>query len=119
MTVIADTCATIDGDFRCGPFRIRPMRFTHAGCVVATHAHNFDHVTYVVKGELLIEKLDESDAVLRAVLKKAGEWVLVKAGVRHRVTAMADDSEGRCMFVHRDHRGELTEVDEGWEPSYV
>ncbi len=101
---------------------IRPMVFEKAGNVVEGHAHNFDHVTYVAKGSLKIEKLD-GETVVAAVVKKASEQynsVLIKAGVCHRLTALEDGSIGHCIYAHRTAQGtEVVQDYDGWGPAYV
>jgi hypothetical protein len=61
------------------------------GGVVPGHGHNFPHVTYFPKGNVLAEKLDNSDNVIRSVVKRASDgfnWLQINAGVRHRFTAL-------------------------------
>lgn len=67
------------------------MRFEKAGAVVEGHKHNFDHTTYVVRGGLLFEKLDEDGNVIDRIEKRARSgfnWITIEAGVRHRITAL-------------------------------
>jgi quercetin dioxygenase-like cupin family protein len=104
-----------------GNLFIRPMVFEKAGEVVNGHEHNFDHVTYVAKGSLRIEKLD-GGTVVATVTKKASERhnsVLIKAGVCHRLTALEDDSIGHCIYAHRTAQGDVVQDYDGWGPAYV
>lgn len=98
---------------------IRPMRFEQAGDVVDGHAHNFDHTTYVVRGALRIEALDAEGKVVRSVDRTAGNWVLIKAGVVHRLTALEDHSMGHCIYAHRTPQGDIVQEWDGWEKAYV
>lgn len=107
-------------EFLSGNIFIREMRFAKAGDVVEGHKHIFDHTTYVYRGKLRIEKLDEAGLVVQSVVKGGGEpmnWALIKAGVRHRITALEDDSIGHCVYSHRvpqalvDHQGKDPEFD--------
>lgn len=78
-------------EFVSGSVYIREMRFEKAGEVVDGHAHNFDHTTYLPRGAFRIEQLTDDDEVIRAVEKRASEshnWVLIRAGARHRITAI-------------------------------
>ncbi len=96
---------------------IRPMIFEKAGSVVEGHAHNFDHVTYCAKGSFRIE------ADGRSVVKKSTErhnFVLIRAGVVHRLTALEDDTIGHCIYAHRTAQGtEVVQEYDGWSPAYV
>jgi quercetin dioxygenase-like cupin family protein len=108
-------------EFVSGNVYIREMRFEKAGDQVQGHAHNFDHTTYVAAGALLIEHMDESGNVLRSVEKRAADgrnWVLIKAGAQHRITALVDGSIGHCIYSHRSPQGDVVEHYDGWPPAY-
>lgn len=47
-------------EFISGNIFIRPMVFDQAGSTIEGHAHNFDHTTYVVRGSVRIEALDDA-----------------------------------------------------------
>lgn len=109
-------------EFVSGNIFVREMRFEKAGDVVDGHAHNFDHTTYVARGALLVESLDDAGKVVRSVEKRAGQglnWVLIRAGVRHRITALEDHSTGHCIYAHRTPQGEIVQEWDGWTPGYV
>jgi quercetin dioxygenase-like cupin family protein len=98
---------------------IREMRFEKAGNRVDGHAHHFDHTTYVVRGALRFEKLNEEGSVIRTVDKRASDgrnWVLIEAGVKHRITALEDGSLGHCIYSHRNPQGEVVQEFDGWRP---
>ncbi len=100
---------------------IREMRFQKAGDVVEGHKHNFAHTTYVARGALRIERL-EGDEVVQSVEKRATDgrnWVLIKAGVCHRITALDDQSIGHCIYAHRNPQGDVVQEYDGWDDSYV
>lgn len=108
-------------EFRLGNVFIREMLFTHKGTDVDGHAHNFDHVTYVSRGALLIEMLDDAGNVIKSAVKRAGEglnFLLIKAGVKHRITALEDGSIGHCTYSHRNPQGEVVVEFDGWTPAY-
>lgn len=114
-------CATI-GEFISGNLYIRPMPFNKAGDVVDGHEHNFDHTTYVVRGALLIESLNPDGTVKKSATKRASDgfnWVLIKAGVRHRITALEDNSIGHCIYAHRNPQGEVVQEYDGWGFAYI
>jgi quercetin dioxygenase-like cupin family protein len=100
---------------------IREMRFGKAGEIVHGHEHNFDHTTYVAHGALMVEKLDANDEVVATVIKRAADgfnWVLIKAGVRHRITALEDGSIGHCIYSHRNPQGEVVVEWDGWTEAH-
>ena len=100
---------------------IRPMQFIHQGEVVDGHAHNFDHTTYCTRGAVRIEKLDADGTTVQTVELHAVRnynWALIKAGVCHRITALADDSMCHCIYAHRTPQGEIVQQFDGWSPAY-
>lgn len=106
-----------------GNIFVRPMTFGgKAGTVVEGHEHNFDHTTYVVRGAVRIERLAVDGAVERVVDKRATDghnYLLIKAGVRHRLTALTDDALAHCIYAHRTPQGDVVHEYDGWSPAYV
>lgn len=105
-------------EYASGNIFIREMRFETKGETVVGHEHNFDHTTYVVRGGLRIERLSKDGEVERSVEKWAGHgfnWVLIKAGVRHRITALEDGTIGHCIYSHRTPQGEIVQEYDGWQ----
>lgn len=105
-----------------GNIFVREMKFEKALESVEGHTHNFDHTTYVVRGGLRIEQLGENGEVLRAVEKHATQghnWVLIKANIKHRITALEDNSLGHCIYSHRTPQGEIVQEYDGWQPAFV
>lgn len=89
--------------------------------VVDAHKHNYDHLTYCPHGKLLIEKLDDDDNVIAtATLDSSNEFnfIEIKAGVKHRLTALVEGTIYHCIYVHRGHDGEVVDRYVGWEPAY-
>ena len=108
--------------FTPGNVFVRQMPFEKAGDQVQGHRHNFDHVTYVVRGGLRIERLDDDGNVLKVVEKRARDgfnWLLIEAGKVHRITALEDKSLGHCIYAHRNAQGEVVQEYDGWMPAYV
>lgn len=104
-----------------GNIFIRPMAFAQAGEVVAGHAHNHDHTTYCTRGAVRVEKLGPADEVLQTVEIAAARnynWALIKAGVRHRITALHDDSMCHCIYAHHTPQGDVVQEFDGWSPAY-
>ena len=105
-----------------GNIYIREMEFEKAGNVVEGHTHNFDHTTYIVRGSVLIESLNEDGSVKNSIIKKASmghNWVLIKAEVKHRLTALEDNSMGHCIYSHRNGDSEIQQEYDGWSSGYV
>lgn len=108
-------------EFISGNVFIREMRFEKAGDIVQGHKHNFDHTTYVVRGALLIESLNDDGTVKQSITKRASDgynWVLIKADVCHRITALEDHSLGHCVYAHRSPQGDVVQEWDGWTPGY-
>lgn len=100
----------------------REMHFAKEGAVVEGHTHNFDHVTYIVRGALRIETLDAAGEVAQSVVKRATDgrnFVLIKANVCHRLTALEDDCMGHCIYAHRTPQGDVVQEYDGWRDAYV
>lgn len=100
-----------------GNIFIREMRFAKAGDATSGHEHNFDHTTYCVRGALRVEALNADDTVAQTTILRATDglcWALIKAGVRHRVTALEDLSIGHCIYSHRTPQGDVTQEYTGW-----
>lgn len=109
-------------DLVSGNIFIRPNVLQLIGDKIDGHAHNFDHTTYVIRGSVRVEQLDADGNVVRTVDKKASEghnWVLIKAGVIHRLTALEDDSEFHCIYSHRDAQGDVVLEATGWTEAYL
>lgn len=105
-----------------GNIFLREMRFLTAGDVVQGHAHNFDHTTYVAQGVVRIERLSPDGSVERAVTKRAIDghnWILIKAGVLHRITALEAPSLCHCIYAHRTPQGDIVQEHDGWPEAYV
>jgi quercetin dioxygenase-like cupin family protein len=103
-------------EYACGNIYVREMVFPCAGDFINGHAHNFDHATYCVRGELFVERLDSADSsiTLDATTLRAGDRALIEAGVLHRITAKKEDSRGDCIYAHRTPQGEIVQTATGW-----
>ncbi len=108
-------------EFVSGNVFIREMVFEKSGASVDGHKHNFDHTTYVVRGALRFERLAEDGSVTHTIDKRASDghnWVLIKAGVIHRITALEDNSLGHCIYSHRTSQGEIVQEYDGWQKAF-
>lgn len=76
------------------------------------HAHNYDHTTIVVAGGIKVfyEYEDKGETVKgESGEYHQGEAVCIKAGVRHTVKALVDNTKYMCIFSHRDLDGLITQ----------
>ena len=106
---------------------IRPMpaRLEKAGDEVEGHAHNFDHTSIVLRGAARFEATLPDGRVL-SIDKYAPDdehgdkqcHVLIKAGVRHKITALADNTIVWCVYAHRTPQGDVVQSYNGWEDAY-
>lgn len=109
-------------DFISGNIFVRPLVFEKAGDVIKGHGHNFPHTTYCVHGGLRFEVLDDDGNVAKTAEIHASQnfnWLLIQAGVIHRITALEDNSLGHCIYAHRNPQGEVVQEYDGWTPGYV
>ena len=97
------------------------------GDIVQGHLHNYDHVTMVSHGSMLIEVMSgpAMDGVTQSVIKstvksakEARNFVLILAGVAHRFTALEDGTVYQCVYAHRDEEGNAVDFYTGWEAAY-
>lgn len=98
-----------------GNIFIRPMRGEKAGDLMADgHEHNFDHTTIVFKGSVHVEaKTPDGRVIVRDFTAPA--HFLVKADVRHKITALEDNTEAWCVYSHRTPQGDVVQEYTGWE----
>jgi quercetin dioxygenase-like cupin family protein len=109
-------------EFVSGNIYIREDVLEKEGQQVPGHAHSFDHTTYVPRGALRVERLDEAGNAVQSVEISAANgqnWVLIKAGVKHRLTALEPFTRYHCIYSHRSPNpdGDHVIVQEwdGWE----
>jgi hypothetical protein len=91
-----------------------------AGTVIKGHKHNFDHVTYCVRGRLRIEAvLPGGDRVTREIgSDDLYPYVLIRAGVEHTLTALLDGTTYHCVYAHRTAQGDVVQAYTGWPDAY-
>jgi len=105
-----------------GNIFIREMSLQKKGDIVQGHTHNFDHTTYVVRGSVLIESLNPDGSVKQSAIKTAKDgknWVLIKAEVCHKITALEDNTMAHCIYSHRTPQDEIHQVYTGWPNGVV
>jgi hypothetical protein len=86
-----------------------------AGSFSDTHYHLFDHVSFLVKGEIDIE----IDGKITKTFQSPG-IVIVPKDKPHRIIAKTDNVEWYCVFAVRDDVGGVVEVvPPDWYPYYI
>lgn len=105
-------------EFAAGNVFIRPNDLPRAGDCVRGHRHNFDHVTYVVRGAVHVRGVKPDGAVVEKDFA-AGEFFLIKAEVEHEITATVDGTLFHCVYAHRTPQGDVVQEFTGWAPAYV
>ncbi len=87
------------------------------------HAHNYDHVTFVVRGAVKVfyRLPDEAEERESPVFRAGDErpYFLVKKDVHHRIKAVEPNTRYACVFAHHDHDGAAVQEYAGNEASYV
>ena len=76
--------------------------------VIPRHRHNFDHLTSVRKGRALVT-LEVDGQRVDHVLDKDDELV-VPADAWHSAIPLLPRTVVRCMFYHRDIKGDPTRI---------
>ena len=105
-------------EFQCGNIFIRVGTLKNVGDFLGGHSHNFDHATYITSGYAKVEReLPNGKMESREVW--AGELpLLIKAGVRHNITALLPNTTYNCIYSHRLPQGEITQQYTGWQDAY-
>lgn len=94
-----------------GPIGVRP--FTLGACESNRgHEHNYDHTTIVIRGRLKVLYEYERDG--ETIKGESGElgpgqWLVIKAKVRHTLVALEENTHYLCVFSHRDFDGVVVE----------
>jgi quercetin dioxygenase-like cupin family protein len=92
---------------------IKQMVFVKAGDVEKGHSHCFDHVTLLSVGRLRVEALGTTTDFT------APQHIFIKAGVRHQLIALEDNTVVQCIHALRD--GDRVEdiIDPASVPTYM
>lgn len=86
------------------------------------HQHNYDHVTIVIRGRVLVKySYEDAGQKIEGESREfeAGEIITIKANVSHTIKALEDNSQYLCVFSHRDFDGLVTQKYAGNERSYT
>jgi hypothetical protein len=82
------------------------------------HTHHFDHTSIVFTGSVHVRSVHPDGRVVEKDFTAPAHF-LVKAGVDHAITAIAEDTNFWCVYSHRDPQGRITQEFTGWEEAYV
>lgn len=77
----------------------RQMVFEKAGDMEQGHAHNFDHLTLLAKGKLLVRIADQVTEF------EAPTMIYIKADIEHELTALVDGTIAYCIHALREKDG--------------
>lgn len=102
----------------CGNIEIRETVLLKTNDFTDGHKHNFDHMTYIVRGAVKIEAVLPNGSEIDVELK-AGDWQLIRAHVKHKVIALEDNTLYHCIYNHRDWDGNIVDRYTGNEVAYV
>jgi hypothetical protein len=79
----------------------KQMHFKKAGDTEFGHEHTFDHLTLLATGALRVIVEDIPTEF------KAPQMIYIKAGKKHELVALEDDTIAYCIHALRDHEGNL------------
>lgn len=92
-----------------GNIFIRPVHLDKTGDVLQGHTHNFDHTSFFVQGDVKLELTTPDGEYIETKEFHAPAFFLIKANVRHQITALTDDVIFWCVYSHRNAQGEIVE----------
>lgn len=104
-------------EFASGNIYIRKNELKNVGDRVGGHKHNFDHTTIVFTGAVHVRAVCPDGRVIEQDFH-APTHFLVKAEVKHEITALEDGTEFWCVYSHRTPQGEVVEEFNGWSEAY-
>lgn len=84
---------------------VRKLYWAKAGDEHPGHAHQFDHISLLVKGSVRLQQ--EGDPVAHEYAAPA--YIQIPKQVRHHFTALEDDTLLWCIFALRDATGDVVD----------
>ena len=81
------------------------------------HTHNFDHTTIVFTGAIHVDATLPNGTVVSREFR-APAHCLIRADVKHKITALEDNTQYWCVYSHRTPQGEVAEQFDGWMQGY-
>ena len=85
----------------------RLMNFKKKGDQELGHYHSYDHGTLLAKGSLLVEKTDDSGALISSKEFHAPTFIFIEKDNRHVLTALEDDTIATCIHALRSIDDEI------------
>lgn len=79
----------------------RQMRFVHAGDIEHGHVHQYDHLTLLAAGGLLVR------AKGRETAYSAPCMIWINKDIEHELVATVDETVAYCIHAHRDLEGDI------------
>ena len=91
-----------------GNIWVRQNYLENKGDFVEGHTHNFDHVSLLASGKVLVEVEGFEPKEF-----KAATFIIIKKEHEHKFTALEDNTLWYCVFALRDLDGEVTDIYSG------
>lgn len=105
-------------EYASGNIYIRKMKLP-LGYIVPGHEHVFDHTTIVFTGAVRVKAVTKEGQVIERDFY-APDSFLVKADVRHELTAIQENTEAWCVYSHRNAQGEIVQEYTGlWDAPHA
>lgn len=115
---MSEAIITSNGAYIAGPVAVRPMGLMEKCGRYEGHKHPYDHWTFIPKGQVQVEWLDDAGQPTETRIVNEGEGFLTKAGIMHRIKDLVGGSIWLCVNLHRDSSGVEVEVYGGNEEAY-
>lgn len=80
---------------------IRQKHFKKRGMVIAGHKHNYDHLSILASGTVLVD----ADGVQTE--HTGPKFLVIRKDVVHTIQALSDNVVWYCVFAHRDIEGNV------------
>lgn len=103
-----------------GPLTFRDMNLGGPCQQHSGHTHNYDHITFVQRGKVKVftkPALDGEESEYGTY--QAGDFILIKKDVYHRIKALEEGTRYACVYAHRDADGLVAEEYGGFDNAYV
>lgn len=132
-----DAANAVSGLFNCSTEKVlsegpygnlyrRQMVVDKKGAQVEGHKHNYDHVTYLIRGKVLMTVWKEDaqgnkhPGTAREETFQAPASILIRKNNFHKFTALTDDTILECVYAIRDSKtGEFAESWDGSKHPYI
>jgi len=97
----------------------RSMALKEFGAQFEGHEHNYDHITYLIRGKVLRKTIAHKGAPAIEEIFEAPSAMLIRAECWHEFTALTDDVIAECVYAIRDSKtGNIVPVYDGGSGPY-